>query len=216
MITIENFLSEDQCEKLCKQIAKASFESGLRTAGGMAKNVKHNLQLDVTAAKKITDDVRNWIATDPRIVEAVFPKQVGTVLINRYDVDMEYGVHTDAPYMNGVRNDVSFTIFLADPSDYDGGELTLHYPHQVVSYKPAKRSIVLYPTGVMHKVTKVTRGTRIACVGWIESQIRDEAQREILRELTFIQRNYFGRCGHDFLADLFLKNIVNLHRQWGC
>jgi PKHD-type hydroxylase len=215
MITIENFISEEQCEKLLKQIGKVSFESGLKTAGLMAINVKRNLQLDLVGAKKITDEVRNWIATDPRVVEAAFPKQVGTVLINRYDVDMEYGVHTDAAFMNGIRNDLSFTLFLSKPSDYEGGELVLHYPHQMVSYKPAKGSVVFYPTGVMHKVEKVTRGSRVACVGWIESQIRHEAQREILRELMFVQKNYFGRCGHDFLAELFLKNIANLHRHWG-
>jgi PKHD-type hydroxylase len=215
MITIENFLSEESCENIKNELKKIPFEDGLKTAGPlMAANVKSNLQMDPLKGEKITEDLKNFIFNDRRIQETVFPKEIGRIFINRYDAGMEYGVHSDAPMMGPIRTDVSFTLFLENPSDYDGGELVMHYSHGTVSAKPKKGSIVLYSTGVMHKVEKVTRGSRLACVGWIQSFIRDEAKREILRELNFVKTNYIVRNGHDFLADLFLKNVSNLHRLW--
>jgi PKHD-type hydroxylase len=214
MITIENFLSEESCEKVRKEINKIPFEDGQRTAGLMATNVKSNLQMDALKGKKITDDLKNFILNDSRIQDTVFPKDIGRIFVNRYDAGMEYGIHSDAPMMNGLRTDLSFTLFLENPSDYDGGELVMHYSHGTVSAKPKKGSIVLYSTGVMHRVEKVTRGSRLACVGWIQSLIREEAKREILRELGFLRTNYISRNGHDFLADLFQKNFNNLHRLW--
>jgi PKHD-type hydroxylase len=215
MITIEDFLPVERCKAIIKQAEKIRFDDGAKTALGMARSVKKNLQIDPVASLPFTKELRELLQHDPRVAEAVFPDKIGTVLLNRYDAGMEYGIHTDAPYMNSIRNDISFTLFLSDPENYDGGNLALHYPHQVVNVKLKMGSIVLYPTNVMHQVEPVTRGSRIACVGWIKSQVKDEAKREILRELKFIQRNYLHRAGHDFLAELFLKNIANLHRHWG-
>jgi PKHD-type hydroxylase len=180
----------------------------------MAANVKSNLQMDPVKGKCVTDELKTFILNDERLKETVFPKDIGRIFINRYDAGMEYGVHSDAPMMDGLRTDLSFTLFLEHPSAYDGGDLVMHYSHGTVTAKPPKGAIVVYSTGVMHRVEKVTRGSRLACVGWIQSYIREESKREILRELNFLMRNYIERNGHDFLADLFIKNAANLHRLW--
>jgi PKHD-type hydroxylase len=215
VITIEGFLSDESCARIKKEIAKVPFEDGLKTAGvRMAANVKRNLQMDPVKGQHITDELKMFILNDKRLKETVYPKDIGRIFINRYDAGMEYGIHSDSPMMGSLRTDLSFTLFLEDPSEYDGGDLVMHYSHGTVTAKPPKGAIVLYSTGVMHRVEKVTRGSRLACVGWIQSFIREETKREILRELNFVMANYITRNGHDFLTDLFLKNVGNLERLW--
>jgi PKHD-type hydroxylase len=215
MITIENFLSNERCKKLREEIARIPFHDGRASAVGIAAKVKNNLQMDSDEGKALIDELARSIMEDQRVVNSAFPKEIARIFINRYDPGMVYGAHSDAPYIGGLRTDVSFTIFLEDPAAYDGGELVLRYPHGTVSAKPGAGSMVLYSTGVMHRVEKVTRGSRLACVGWIRSYISDQEKREILRELKFIRHQYLQRQGHDFFADLFLKNISNLERIWG-
>ncbi len=214
MLLIDNFLDFDAASRLRKKILDAPFVSGAATATGRAAKVKNNLQLDRDRGRKILDDIALRLMSDERVELYAIPKRIAAMSVNRYDVGMEYGSHTDAPIMNGHRCDLSFTLFLEDHSNYDGGELALEQEHGLLKVKPAIGSLFLYSTGLTHHVTPVTRGSRLACIGWIESRVRDEQKRSILRELNIAHRAYVERHGHDDIVDTLLKNSANLMRMW--
>ncbi len=182
----------------------------------MAVRVKNNLELDQKEGKKIFDELRSRIMSDKKINELVLPKNVVHLIINRHDQEMEYGNHFDNPIIDGVRCDVSFTIFLEDRAQYEGGALVIEQPHAIVptAVKPKIGSIFLYSSGYMHRVAKVTKGTRLACVGWIQSHIRDEKRRQIISDLTTIFDACHEKNGYDEVTDLIVKNRDDLMRMW--
>lgn len=214
MLLIDDFLNEDQCARFRQRILSAPFISGSSTAGGMAAKVKRNLQLDERKAGKILDEIKSLILAHPGIDLFAMPEKLAGVMINRYDEGMEYGNHSDSPIMEGVRCDLSFTLFLEDHSNYDGGELVLEQEHGLIKVKPKIGSIFVYSTGLMHRVDKVTRGSRLACVGWIKSRIREESRRKVLCDLNTVFSACLQRNGHDAVADLQLKVIGDLIRMW--
>ncbi|CCJ05988.1 Fe2+-dependent dioxygenase [Methylocystis sp. SC2] len=214
MLLIDDFLDDDQCARLRQRILNAPFVSGASTAGGMAANVKKNLQLDERKAGKVVDEIKSLILAHPGVDLFAMPEKLVGVIVNRYDEGMEYGNHSDSPIMEGVRCDLSFTLFLEDHSNYDGGELVLEQEHGLIKVKPKIGSIFVYSTGLTHRVAKVTRGSRLACVGWIKSRIRDEGRRKVLRDLNAVLGAYMEKNGHDAVADLQLKIIGDLIRMW--
>jgi PKHD-type hydroxylase len=211
---IDNFLDQDSVARLRKKILDTPFLPGSGTATGLASKVKNNLQMDRERGRKILDEIAHRLMTDETVDHYAIPKRIAAMSINRYDVGMEYGNHTDAPIMGGHRCDLSFTLFLEDHSNYEGGELVLQQEHGLRKVKPAIGTLFLYSTGLIHRVTPVTRGSRLACIGWIESRVRDERQRDILRDLNTAHRVYAERHGHDELVDMLLKNAANLMRMW--
>lgn len=214
MLLIDNFLDPDAAARLRRKIIDAPFVSGGATASGRAASVKKNLQLDPERGRRILDDIAMRLMGDERVELYAIPKRIAAMSVNRYDIGMEYGSHTDAPIMNGYRCDLSFTLFLEDHTNYEGGELVLEQEHGLMKVKPALGSLFLYSTGLIHRVTPVTGGSRLACVGWIESRVRDEQRRAVLRELNIAHRNYVSRHGHDDIVDTLLKNSANLMRMW--
>lgn len=214
MLLIDDFLDEEGCARLRQKILATPFVAGASTAGGMAANVKNNLQLDPQKGRRILDEIKSAILADPRIDLYAMPLQLVGVMINRYDVGMSYGNHTDSPIMEGLRCDLSFTVFLEDHQNYDGGELVMEQEHGLLKVKPKIGSIFVYSTGLTHRVEPVTRGSRLACVGWIQSRIRDEAKRKVLRDLNAVLGANMETRGHDAVADLTLKIISDLIRMW--
>ena len=178
--------------------------------------VKNNLQINSEKGKQILADLRSRIMSHQEILDYAFPKYPPELIINRYDEGMEYGNHVDAAIIGGVRTDISFTIFLEGPENYMGGTLILEDPSLPfpIATKPKIGSIYLYETGRIHRVTKVTKGSRLACVGWIQSRVREEHRRAILRELEYIRHYYFKKNGHEEAQDIFLKNNGALQRMW--
>jgi PKHD-type hydroxylase len=214
VLLIDNFLDAETAARLRKKILDTPFAFGGSTATGRAANVKNNLQMDRERGRKILDDVAQRLMMHEQVELYAIPKRIAAMSVNRYDVGMEYGSHVDAPIMNDHRCDLSFTLFLEDHVNYDGGELVLEQEHGILKVKPAIGSLFLYSTGLMHRVTPVTGGSRLACIGWIQSRVRDEQRRAILRELNIVHRAYVGRHGHDELVDALLKNSANLMRMW--
>lgn len=214
MLLIDNFLDGETAHRLRRKILDAPFVSGAATATGVAAKVKNNLQLDREKGRKILDDIALRLMTNEQVELYAIPKRIAAMSVNRYDVGMEYGSHVDAPIMNDHRCDLSFTLFLEDHANYDGGELVMQQEHGLLKVKPALGSLFLYSTGLIHRVTPVTRGSRLACIGWIQSRVRDEQRREVLRELNIVQRSYVERHGRDEIADMLLKNSANLMRMW--
>ena len=214
MILIDNFMDAGTASQLRKKILEAPFVPGGGTAKGRAAKVKNNLQLDRNKCAKILDDIALRLMTDEQVELYAIPKRIAAMNVNRYDVGMAYGSHTDAPIMNDCRCDVSFTLFLEDHTNYDGGELVMEQENGLLKVKPALGSLFLYSTGLIHSVTSVTRGSRLACIGWIQSRVRDEQKRTILRELNIAHRSYAERHGDDDIVDLLLKSSANLMRMW--
>jgi PKHD-type hydroxylase len=215
-IVIADILDADALHTVRQALAQARFIDGRETAGFAARKVKNNLQAD--AADHSLDAVRHLVAAhimDNEVFRiAVRPKQLSPLMFSRYENGMHYGSHVDDALMQGLRTDVSFTLFLEDPDSYDGGELVIESTGGEDAVKLAAGSIVAYPATTLHRVAPVTRGRRHVAVGWARSFIRDSAQRELLFDLDTARRTLFAREGKCGEFDLMSKSLANLMRMW--
>ena len=197
-------------------LANANFVDGRATAGWHAKLVKRNLQ--ASGADKALADLRTTLAA--KISEhqlfrlAARPKALTPLILSRYEPGMEYGTHVDDALMNGMRTDVSFTLFLSDPDSYEGGALVIESTGGEEDVKLPAGSLVAYPSTTLHRVEPVTQGVRLAAVGWARSFIRDGAKREMLFDLDTARLNLFKREGKTADFDLLSKTSTNLLRMW--
>jgi len=149
---------------------------------------------------------------------AARPSRQKPVLLSRYESGMDYGNHVDDAVMsaNGMpmRTDISFTLFLSDEADYEGGELTMEMTSGEQAFKLPAGSLVMYPSSTLHRVTPVTAGERLAAVGWCQSQVREPAKREVLFDLDTTRRQIFKDAGKTEHFDTISKNLANLQRMW--
>jgi PKHD-type hydroxylase len=204
------------------QDAGAAWVDGRVTAGWQGAPVKSNQQLEEAsdAAAECQAVVLGALERHPSFISAVLPNEVYPPMFNRYGEGMGFGAHVDGsvrlhPHSGRkLRTDVSATLFLSDPADYDGGELVVDDAYGEHRVKLAAGDLVVYPATSLHEVTPVTRGTRLASFFWIQSLVRDDAQRALLFELdTAIQR--LNRSGADDAARRSLIGVYhNLIRQW--
>jgi len=214
-IVIENALPPDLLRAIGLAIQAGPFESGKHTAQGLAQAAKSNLQLATSPHASLLDSVATAIQAHPVLQAFALPRAMGRTLINRYEVGMEYGLHADGAYIQEVRTDVSFTLFLDDPASYQGGELVINTTAQTFSFKLAAGSMVLYPAGELHRVTPVTQGVRHAVVGWLQSRIRDAHQREIIAKLSLVPRTLGKDPQYSTLATQTGQCVQDLIRMWG-
>ena len=215
-IVISDILSAEDIATVCAALEQARFVDGRTTAGFSASLVKNNQQ--AAGGDRKLETIRKLIAA--RILGnelfqiAVRPKLLSPLLFSRYDKAMHYGSHVDDALMNGMRADVSFTLFLSGPDEYDAGELVIESPAGEDEVKLNAGSLVAYPSTTLHRVNDVTRGSRLAAVGWARSFIRDPAQRELLFDLDTARREVFARDGKSKAFDLISKSLSNLMRMW--
>jgi len=215
ILAIADVLSEVEVAEVCARLSTARFVDGKATAGWSARLVKANLQ--ATGSPEL-DRMRALV--EQRLTEhavfalAVRPKTVLGPLFSRYEPGHAYGAHVDDALLAGVRADVSFTLFLSPPESYDGGELVIDSASGEDAFKLAPGSLVTYPSTTLHRVAPVTRGQRLAAVGWVRSYIREAARRELLFELETARRRLFDREGKTAEADLLAKCAANLLRMW--
>jgi PKHD-type hydroxylase len=215
-IVIGNVLSASEFKTVLAALKGARFEDGRATAGFAAGLVKHNRQADGSDRSLAT--VRKLIAE--RILGhdvfrlAIRPKALSALLLSRYEKGMHYGSHVDDPLIDGMRADVAFTLFLSDPKSYTGGELVIESAAGEEAVKLPAGSLVAYPATSLHRVADVTRGARLAAVGWARSFVRDPARRELLFELDTARRQMFAREGKTAEFDLVSKTVANLMRMW--
>lgn len=195
-------------------LASASFEDGRATASGMAKAVKNNLQAGSKTDPELIRLLTHAIQRNGALRLLSQPRKMTSLLVSRYEVGMAYGTHSDSAVIHGVRGDLSFTLFLVPPEAYEGGELVIESGLGDRKIKLAAGALVLYPTGVLHRVAPIVRGARVAAVGWIQSSIRDPRQREVMTDLEVARRRHLKEVGHDRTADLLLKVSHNLRRLW--
>jgi PKHD-type hydroxylase len=215
-IEIGNILPAEELATVRATLKQARFVDGRTTAGFAARPVKNNRQ--APGADRSLETIRKLIAKrilDNEVFQlAARPKVLSPLLFSLYDKTMQYGSHVDDALMNGMRTDVSFTLFLSDPEDYGGGELVIESAAGEETFKPAAGSLVAYPSTSLHRVGEVTRGKRLAAVGWARSFIRDAARRELLFDLDTARRQMFVREGKSAAFDLVSKSAANLMRMW--
>lgn len=213
-IVIGNILSAADLKLVRVALAQATFVDGRATAGFSARVVKNNLQADSQSLTPLRTLLADRILAHEVFRSAVRPKALSPLLISRYDKGMRYGTHMDDAVMQGMRADVAFTLFLASPKDYEGGELVLEGASGEDTFKLAAGTMVTYPATTLHRVEPVKRGARLAVAGWARSFVRDPAQRELLFDLDSARRTMFDRNGKTNEFDLISKSFANLMRMW--
>ncbi|HKA72403.1 MAG TPA: Fe2+-dependent dioxygenase [Xanthobacteraceae bacterium] len=213
-IVIGNVLSAEELDSLRTALARAQFADGRETAGFSARLVKNNLQAADRRLETLRALVAERILGNELFRLAVRPKALTPLMFSRYDPGMHYGSHVDDALMDGMRTDVSFTLFLSEPESYDGGELVIESAAGEDAVKLAAGALVAYPSTSLHHVAAVTRGARYAAVGWARSLIRDAARRELLFDLDTARRQLFARDGKTAEFDLISKSTANLLRMW--
>jgi len=213
-IAIGNVLSAEEVKTVNAALARAAFVDGRATAGFAARTAKHNRQASGRSVETVRKLVAERILGNEVFRLAVRPKALSPLLFSRYEQGMHYDSHVDDALMEGMRTDVSFTLFLSDPASYDGGELTIESAAGEETFKLDPGGLLAYPATSLHRVAEVTRGVRLAAAGWARSFIRDPARRELLFDLDTARRQLFARAGKSAEFDLLSKSFANLMRMW--
>jgi PKHD-type hydroxylase len=222
LITIPDILTPAQVAHARQRLAEAEWVDGKVTAGYQAQTVKKNAQIPENSpvARELGDIILAALARSPLFISAALPLRIFPPMFNSYAGGQTFGAHVDTAIRQfsstgqRIRTDLSATLFLTDPADYDGGELDIHDTYGVHSIKLPAGSLVLYPASSLHAVRPVTRGARVSSFFWLQSMIRDDAQRAILFDLdAAIQRLAADNPNHP--SSLPLTGVYhNLLRQW--
>jgi PKHD-type hydroxylase len=221
-LVVPDFLSSDELDQIISALADADWQDGRATAGYQSRQKKNNAQLEEGSplARRLGEIVMARLERTPSFVSAALPLKMVPPLFNRYGLGETYGDHIDGAIRAiantplRVRNDLSATVFLADPASYDGGELVVLGDGGEARFKLPAGSMVLYPAGCLHRVEKVTRGIRYASFFWVQSMVRDTPQRALLFELDkSIQRLAQERIDHPELTPL-TQHYHQLLRLW--
>jgi PKHD-type hydroxylase len=192
------------------------FRDGRQTAGWHARERKSNLQADpdvplVTGALR---KVEAALLANEVFQAAARPKTIIGLLLSRYEPGMAYDTHIDDALIADQRTDLAFTLFLSEPDSYDGGELAIERTEGERGFKLPAGHLLLYPATTLHRVAPVTRGIRLAAVGWVRSFVRDHTQRELLFDLDEAIELLRSDGDPERALDLILKTRGNLLRRW--
>jgi PKHD-type hydroxylase len=222
LLHVPNVLTKDQVAECRRELDAADWVDGRVTAGHQSARAKDNVQLpeDSALARQLGQRVLSALERNPLFISAALPLKIFPPLFNRYAGGQSFGVHVDNAVRqvrntpHRVRTDIAATLFLAGPDEYDGGELVIDDTYGPHTVKLPAGDLILYPATSLHRVQPVTRGARIASFFWIQSMVRDDAQRTLLFDLdTAIQR--LGRDVPDHASVVQLTGIYhNLLRSW--
>lgn len=222
LLHIPEVLDARQLEHCRALLARADWIDGRATAGHQSAQVKRNRQLPEgsPAARELGDLVLAALERHALFITAALPRRVFPPLFNRYEVGMDFGHHVDNA-IRGItgsaerlRTDVSATLFLSAPDDYDGGELLVEDTYGTHAVKLPAGDLVIYPATSLHRVSPVTRGARVASFFWVQSLVRDDARRSLLLDLDLaIQRLTREGASADALVAL-TGTYHNLLRMW--
>ena len=222
LLTIPSLLSGEQVAHARQLLDAADWVDGRVTAGHQAVRVKENQQLaeDHPAARELGDLILRALGQSPLFVSAALPLRVFPPMFNRYAGGQSFGTHVDtairpiAATGQRIRTDLSATLFLSAPEEYDGGELIVEDTYGIHQVKLPPGDLVLYPASSLHHVRPVTRGARTASFFWIQSMVRDDGERTLLFDLdSAIQRLHADMPEHT--ANVPLTGVYhNLLRRW--
>ena len=218
---IETLLTPDQVAQCRGRLAAADWVDGRVTAGTQSALAKRNLQVpqDAPAALELGEMILGALGRNPDFISAALPLRVFPPLFNRYDPGMAFDAHVDnAIRFAGAqryRTDLSATLFLTDPQDYDGGELIVEDTYGEHAVKLAAGDLIVYPASSTHRVAEITRGARWAAFFWIQSMVRSDEQRALLHGLDRTIQALSGKIGEGEASVVDLAGTYhNLVRMW--
>ena len=215
MLVIEALLTRPEAAVLHDAAARLTFGDGRATAGTYAKTVKANDQAIPSAdLDAVLSKVETALASNALFRSAARPKALSRLILSRYRIGQTYGLHVDDAMMQGLRTDLSFTLFLCDPETYDGGALIVEDRFESRAIKLNQGDLILYEATTLHRVEPVTRGERLAVVGWVQSLIRHTDQRNMLFDFDQAVEAEFAAHGKSDQFDRLARTRANLLRMW--
>lgn len=222
LITIPDIITADELKHIRNVLEGTQWVDGRTTAGNQAVHVKNNLQVpvDSPAAKELGDIILRALSRSPVFTSVALPVRILPPMFNRYDEGMTFGAHVDGairslPNGQRLRTDVSSTLFLTPPEDYDGGELVIHDTYGVQTVKLPAGHMVVYPGTSLHSVNPVTKGSRWGSFFWTQSMVRDDGMRTQLYDLDMaIIRIRQMVDDNDPAVQALTAHYHNLIRRW--
>ena len=220
LITIPDILDKQRLDFINQTLNEAKFIDGTLSAGMAARRVKNNEELaaDDQQMQQLNNLVMGSLVQHDEFKAAAIPLRVAAPYYARYNKGMTYGDHVDDPIMGNAgqqyRSDVSTTVFLNEPSEYEGGELVISTSFGEQKIKLAAGSAVVYPSSSLHHVAEVTKGTRLVAVTWSQSMVRDPEKRELLYTLNQARESLLKLRPDDAETKKIDISYVNLFRMW--
>lgn len=218
ILRIKNVLTNRAVRQAQSLLDGAIFVDGSLSAGSLAAGVKHNQELSLQSPlhQQLNQLVMSSLVNHSEYQAAVLPLKVATAFYSRYQQGMRYGAHVDDAVMGPItgryRSDVSTTIFLNSPDDYDGGELLIHTQYGEELVKLEAGDAVIYPSGSLHEVKAVTAGERLVAVTWAQSMVKATEQREMLFNISQIRESLTSQ--NDAEKARLDQVYSNLLRMW--
>lgn len=219
LVTIPDLLDPTQIDAVCSVLRQSEFVDGRRSAGARAASGKRNEELpaDGDSYDALNDVVMTRLVRHPLYLRHALPARIAAPIYARYTAGMAYGEHFDDPVMGPAgaryRSDLSITIFLNPPQDYQGGELCIDTPLGPQRIKLPAGQAILYPSGSLHSVAEVTAGERLVALTWVQSLVRHAERREILARLDTARESLAGAGDPAALQHIDLC-YANLFRMW--
>ena len=223
LLSLPSILSRQAVAEMRAAIDAAEWVDGNVTSGAQSALAKRNLQLpeNSPAARKAGEQILDALEKTPLFVAAALPLKVFPPLFNRYGEGNSFGMHVDNALRvrrdNGfrIRTDLSATLFLCDPSEYEGGELVVEDTYGVHEVKLPAGDLILYPASSLHRVEPITRGARVSSFFWIQSMVREDAKRTLLFDMDMSIQSLAAELGQGHPQVIALTGVYhNLLRTW--
>jgi PKHD-type hydroxylase len=222
LLHVPQVLSSDELTQVRTLLAEADWADGKITAGTQSAQVKRNIQLPEASeyAEQARQIVLKALSKNALFFSAALPKKIYPPLFNQYRDGMDFGAHIDNAVrthaISGmhVRTDISCTLFLENPEDYEGGELVVEDTYGQQAVKLPAGDMVMYPGTSLHHVRPVTSGARLACFFWVQSMVRDDAQRTLLFDMDAAIATLRQQHGDSAAVIRLTGNYHNLIRMW--
>ena len=195
----------------------SSWQDGKKSAGSLAAKIKNNFQLDKSSriSNEIKDLIVSRMISDPLVKSFTLPSIIHGVMFTKSLPGNGYGMHVDNPYMPSGRSDLSFTLFLSEPENYEGGSLCIQTINETKQIKLSAGEMIIYPSTKLHSVAQVEKGERFVCVGWIQSYVQNNEDRSFLFGLDAGAKGLLAKHGRSDELDLIFQAYSNLLRRLG-
>ena len=219
---INGLLKREQIAEARRALEHATWVDGRNTAGFVAARVKNNREVPVDhpVARQVGQIIFAALSASPQFINMARPLKVTPPMINRYETGETYGNHIDGALLKAadetisLRADLAATVFLSEPEDYDGGELTIEDTFGAHSVKLPGGDMILYPASSLHRVTAITRGARVGAFFWIQSMVRDDAKRELLATIDRAAQHLYRAVPDNPGISMLHGAYANLLRMW--
>ncbi len=220
LVTIPEVLNKEEISVIQDLMSTANFHAGSASAGSEAERVKNNHEMFISEAEtqRLNNLVMGKLIKNPTYIATAFAAKIAAPYYAKYTEGMNYGNHVDDPVMGPAnqryRSDISITLFLNAPENYEGGELVISTAFGEQKVKLNAGDAVLYPSSSTHRVAEVTKGERLVAVTWLQSTIRDPAKREILFNLSQARETLIKSSAGSSELEQLSNGYVNLLRMW--